>query len=140
MQLIATVCQVSGRPLTVKDSPGERKPVGRVAPGSVSVELIETQVDPADDQAAAEHGAVGALHEADGPHDEREPEDRERDVSVGDLAEGRPVQHVVGHRLLHRNRNSGQVSGKTWQIKAVILGSGGSASGRVMASYPSRPG
>ena len=67
------------------------------------MELIEAQVDPADDEAAAEHGAVGALHETDGPHDERKPEDRERDVPVGDLPERRPVQHVIGHGLLHGN-------------------------------------
>jgi len=77
------------------------------------MELIKPKVDPAYDEATAKHGAVRAFDEAHSPHDEGQSEDGEWDVAVSDLAERRPVQNVVRHGLLHRNRNSCQVSGKT---------------------------
>ena len=52
--------------------------------------LIESQVDPGHDESRAKHCAVRALHCPQSPEDECEAEDRERNVSVGDLAQGGP--------------------------------------------------
>ena len=72
--------------------------------------LVEPEVDPCDEEAGEEHGAVGPLDEADGPEDEGGREEGEGDVAVGDLADGRAVQDVVGHHLLHRHRHARQVT------------------------------
>ena len=74
--------------------------------------LVEPEVDPGDEEAGEEHGAVGPLDEADGPEDEGGREEGEGDVAVGDLADGRAVQDVVGHHLLHRHRHARQVTGQ----------------------------
>ena len=52
--------------------------------------LIESQVDPGHDESRAKHCAVRALHCPQSPEDKCEAEDRERNVSVGDLAQGGP--------------------------------------------------
>ena len=74
--------------------------------------LVKSQVDPGDEEPREEHGAVGSLDEADGPEDEGEGEEGEGHVAVGDLADGRAVQDVVGHHLLHRHRHARQVTGQ----------------------------
>ena len=99
--------------LTVKSKPRERKSLGSITPSSVGMELVEPEIDPADDQSAAEHGAVGPLDEPDSPHDEGESEDGQRNVPVRDLAQRRPVEDMIRHRLLDGHRHSGQVSGQT---------------------------
>ena len=74
--------------------------------------LVESQVDPRDEQPREEHGAVGSLDESDGPEDEGGCEEGEGDVAVGDLADGRAVENVVGHHLLHRHGHARQVTGQ----------------------------
>ena len=68
--------------------------------------LIKPEVDPGHDQPGAEHGAVGALHHADGPHDEGQPEHGQGNVPVGDLPHRGAGQDVVRHHLLHRDTHS----------------------------------
>ena len=51
--------------------PGKRKSVGRITSSSVCMKLVKPEIDPTDDQAAAEHRAIGPLDQAYGPHDER---------------------------------------------------------------------
>ena len=46
------------------------------------------------------------------PEDEGEGEEGEGHVAVGDLADGRAVQDVVGHHLLHRHSHARQVTGQ----------------------------
>ena len=79
---------------------------------SLRPNLVEPEIDPGYDEAGAEHGAVGALHHPDGPHDEGEAEHGQRNVPVGDLAQGGPGQDVVGHHLLHGYAHPGQVAGQ----------------------------
>ena len=72
--------------------------------------LVESEINPGHDEAGAEHCAVGALHHADGPEDEGETEHGQRDVPVGDLAQGGPGQDVVRHDLLHGDTDTSQVA------------------------------
>jgi hypothetical protein len=77
-----------GRSFFIVDcSPRKRETICGVAPSSVTMELIEAKIDPADDKPTAEHGAVGTFDESYGPHDEGQAKDGERDVAVGDLSE-----------------------------------------------------
>ena len=52
--------------------------------------LIKPKIDPGDNKPGAKHSAVGALNGANGPEEESEPEHRERNVPVGDLAQRSP--------------------------------------------------
>lgn len=63
------------------------------------MQLVEPEVHPANEKAAAKHCAVGALNKAYGPHYECKKEAGQRDVAVGDLAHGRSVYDMIWHRL-----------------------------------------
>ena len=52
--------------------------------------LIKPKIDPGDNKPSAKHSAVRALNGANGPEEESEPEHRERNVPVGDLAQRSP--------------------------------------------------
>ena len=51
-------------------------------------DLIEPKVNPGHDKSSPEHCAIGTLDRSQGPKDESEPKYRERNVSIGDLAQG----------------------------------------------------
>ena len=88
--------------------------------------LIKPKIDPGDNKPGAKHSAVGALNGSNGPEEESEPEHRERNVPVGDLAQRSPErdrhslikesqvdspgEHVIWHHLLHRNTHTSKVA------------------------------
>ena len=59
------------------------------------MKLVKATVDPADDEAAAEHGTIRTFDKAHCPHDEGKAENGKRDIAIGDLAERRTIQNVV---------------------------------------------
>ena len=73
--------------------------------------LIKPKIDPGDNKPSAKHSAVGALNGANGPEEESEPEHRERNVPVGDLAQRSPEKDP---QSLVKGSYSG---GLTWRAR-----------------------
>lgn len=70
-----------------------------IRPGHLDIDrdsyLIKSKIDPGDNKPSAKHSAVGALNGTNGPEQESETEHRERNVSVGDLAQRSPEKDIV---------------------------------------------